>query len=99
MKDVTLFTEYSALQVELNRLEARKIELREKILLEMVTGNEKKIDTNFGSFSVATKKVWSYSPSVVKLEEKLKIARIKDQKKGTATAEENKYLVYNEKTV
>lgn len=86
--------QYIKLEIEYKELEARKQALRLEILNEMNKEKMQKVDTDFGSFTVCTKKSWKYTPAVSALEEKLKIARIKEQDRGVAKAVESEYLLF-----
>lgn len=51
-------------------------------------------DPVFGTFTLARKRNWTYTESVKKLEEKVKIQKTKEQQKGLAKSSETPYLVY-----
>jgi len=90
-----LLLEYIELDARFKELEAEKATLRAQILDEL---KKNKLD-NFGSFTVAHKTSWKYSPAVAKLEEKVKLAKNTEQEKGTAKATESTYLLYKDATI
>lgn len=89
-----LFKKYEKLENEYREIEIRKNELREEIVKEMIKNKLDKAETDFGSFTVAYKKSWIYSKSISKIEDKLKMAKIKEQEKGIAESSETEYLLY-----
>ena len=90
-----ILLEYIELDARFKELEVKKATLRAQILDEL---KKNKLDT-FGSFTVAHKTSWKYSPAVTKLEEKVKIAKNTEQEKGTAKATESTYLLYKDATI
>ena len=91
-----LLSEYVKLESEFKALEMMKTGLRGKILEAFEKNDLDKVeDPTLGSFTVGKKKSWTYSPAVKTLEERLKIAKNKEQEKGIAEATESSYLVYN----
>lgn len=86
---------YVELEERFKALEQEKQELRAVILDDLRQNNLDKIESEvFGSFTVAHKTSWKYSPAIVKLEEKVKIAKDKEQKKGVAKPVVTDYLLY-----
>lgn len=81
-----IFGEYVKIQKKIDELDAIKVALREKILKEVSKNPEKKEVTEWGNFTVAATTKWEYSEAVKKLEDKVKISKEKEQKKGIAKA-------------
>ncbi len=93
--DQQLLIEYSNLEDEFKTLEARKAALRGRILEELMRSKMDKVESEvFGSFTVAQKTTWKYTDAIEKIEERLKIAKIKEQDRGVAKAVKSEYLVY-----
>lgn len=93
--DQKLLVEYIAIEEEFKAIEERKKTLRDKILKDLQESQMDKVESEvFGSFTVVPKTTWKYSPAVAKIEERLKIAKIKEQDKGTAKATVSHYLLY-----
>ncbi len=86
--------------VEINQkyadITAMRESLREEIVKDMRKNKMEKVETDFGSFTVATKTNWTYTKAVEAIKEKLKIAQVKEQQKGLAKPSETQYLVYKE---
>lgn len=86
---------YLSVKAKREEAESEEKALRQLILEDMISHKLEKIESDvFGSFTVAHKKSWKYSPAVVKVEERLKIIKFKEQEKGIAQAVESEYLLY-----
>lgn len=93
-----LLSEYVELEEEFKLLETKKTEVRLAILTDLKNNNLDKVKSEaFGSFTIAHKTAWKYTPAVTKLEDKVKIAKDKEQKKGLARATTTEYLLYKSK--
>jgi hypothetical protein len=90
----SLYIEYAAIDSELSLLEEKKQALRAKILDSLKEGGQDKVETPVGRFTVANKVKWVYSGVVTDMEEKLKVKKIQEQKKGTATESKSQYLLF-----
>lgn len=91
----TLLKEYAKLEEKFKSLETERKELREAILSDMTKHKMDKVESNYGMFTVAARAVWTYSPAIKKLADKLSLAKAKEQKSGKAKAEtETKYIVF-----
>ncbi len=91
-----LLSEYVVLEAKFKALEDEKRALREKILVNLKENDLTKVDSEYGSFTVCTKTSWKYSEKVKTLEEKVKIAKDKEQKKGIAESSTSEYLLFKE---
>lgn len=84
--DQALLAKYVALESSLKKLEEEKESLRSQILLEMQNHSLEKMESEyFGTFSIAKRTTWKYSDKVNIMEEKLKIAKVKEQDREIAT--------------
>ena len=91
-----LYKEYQKLETQYKILVDLRETMREKIVLEMTKEGTDKAETDYGRFTVGTRSSWEYTDAVKKLEERVKIAKIKEQQKGVATQSMTNYLVYSE---
>lgn len=89
-----LLKKYEVVEMQIKALETEKEAIRTEILNDMIQNDEKKADGDFGSFTVGTRKTWTYSEKVEALTEKVKLAKGKEEKNGTAKAVETNYLMY-----
>lgn len=93
--DQTLQAQYVAVETSLKELELQKEMLRTKILHQMMDSKVDKIESEvFGTFSIARRSSWTYSDKVNDMDDKLKIAKIREQTKGTAIEKVSESLRY-----
>lgn len=92
--DKKLLREYAALEIEYKEIEARRSNLRDAIVQRMVKDKLDKVESDFGMFTVGRRASWTYTDAVKKIEDRLKIAKTKEQQKGLAKSSETEYLVY-----
>jgi len=89
-----LLKQYAALETEFRILEEKKAVLRMSILEDLKKNQRDKVESEYGKFTVAHKITWTYTPAVTQLDERLKIARFKEQEKGLAKATQSDYLLF-----
>lgn len=89
-----LLKQYASLEIKFKLLEEEKKLLREKIVEDFNKNKIDKMETDYGSFTICEKKTWIYSKKVKTLEDKVKIEKDKEQKKGIAEISLSKYLLY-----
>lgn len=92
--DKELLKKYEGVELKLKALETEKEVIRNMILDQMVKSDLKKTDGDLGSFTVGSRKSWTYSDKIETLTEKVKLAKAKEEKNGTAKAVETNYLMY-----
>ncbi len=94
----SILDKYLALEAEFKAIEMERTAMRAAIVQEFQKeGIEKFEDPRLGSFTVAHRTTYEFSKAVKALEEKVKIAKTKEQQKGTAKVKsETSYLVYTE---
>jgi hypothetical protein len=81
-----LLSEYAKIQERIDALDAVKEALRDKILKEIKKTPDQKEESRWGTFLLVVRPMWTYTPAVKTLEEKVKALKEKEQKKGLATA-------------
>lgn len=94
-----LYREYALLDLELKRLELRRKDLRDQILSFLVTHSKTKDETDFGTFSLARRINYEYTTKVKELENKVKLRKDYEVKRGLAEGVAVEYLIYNEKKI
>src|SRR3990167_1839552 len=92
--DQALLAEYKQLEADYKALEAKRVAMRTQIVEMLKVEGVKKAETDYGVFTVGTREVWAYTEKVKTLEEKVKIAKQKEQQKGLAKSTVTEYLVY-----
>lgn len=90
--DKQLFKDYVELEERLKSLEEEKELLRDKIILELQNSKIEKAETDFGTFTRVKRTSWEYTKKISALEEKLQIAKVKEQQSGKAKSSETESL-------
>lgn len=89
-----LLIEYAVLDKQIKALEEEKSLLRELIVADFKKSNLEKVESEYGLFTIGKKINWSYSSKIKALEDKVKIAKDKEQKKGIAESSITEYLLF-----
>lgn len=84
MHNQSLLEQYVILDGEYKALESKREALREEILFDLKKNKKESVKMSFGVFTVVKKKLWKYTPAIKKIEDRLKIAKAKEQEKGLA---------------
>jgi len=93
-----LLKKYAALRAKREALEAEEAEMKSLIVEDMQKNSLDKIESEFGMFTVCVKTSYKYTDKVKELEEKVKLAKIKEEEQGKAKASETSYLRYTPKS-
>lgn len=88
---IEIYKEYAELSDTISTLEKCKEQLKSTILSSMKTDKEQ---FDFGKFTKATRKSYTYSDRVKEMEENVAIQKIKEVEKGIAELKETTYLVF-----
>lgn len=91
-----LLAQYASLRNQLQILEGQEKELATKILSEFRNNKIQKQITSFGSFSLVSRTTYVYSEKIKKLEESVKIAKVKEVNSGTAKQTFVEYIKFTE---
>lgn len=97
MIDKKTLARYAELKVSISEMNDELDLLKDEIVAGMKEVGADKLDADYGTFSLASKKTWKYSPAVESLNEQLDTTKKQEQADGTAECEENKYLVFKAK--
>lgn len=91
----TLFRKFAEVKIQMAELAAQESSLKEAIMAEFKANSLDKVESDYGKFTIAKRTSYSYSDKVTALEEKVKIAKHKEEEKGIATIKnETSYLVF-----
>ena len=93
--DQALLQEYREIEALYKDVEAKRATVRTAIVEMLKVEGVRKAETDYGTFTVGSREVWTYTEKVKNLEEKVKIAKQKEQQKGTAKSVVTEYLVYS----
>lgn len=88
------FAQYAKIKHQIKELTAEAKELEPEIVSGMVELGVDKVKTEFGGFTLTTRKTWSYSEKVTALEEQVKVLKAQEESGGVATFEEKKGLMF-----
>ena len=89
-----LFSDYAKLDAEFKELEFKKSALKTAILEKMKENKLEKAESLYGKFTIAERISWIYSAKIKKLEESLKLAKVKEEQRGKAEAKKTEFLVF-----
>ena len=91
-----LFKQYRDVKMKISSLEDEAKVLNSAILGELQKAGKDKEEFDFGKFSVATRNNYKYTEKVEEMEEKVKLAKLKEVEKGIATNNKTSYLLFKE---
>lgn len=92
--DEALFTEFIEVYERFHAIEQEYDAIRTLIVECMQQENITKLETVCGVFTVAKRVSWLYSAAVEKLQEKVKLRQVYEQKKSIAQKSKTAYLRY-----
>jgi hypothetical protein len=93
--DKKLFKEFAALQAKVKEAEAKLAQAKLAVLDELAKDEIDTFDSPFGRFTRATRTTYAYSDAVKKLEEKVKLAKVKEEQQGLVKVKsQTEYLVF-----
>lgn len=87
-------SEFVKVTSEMKALEEKREALRVAILEDMEAENLNKVESDYGTFSVAQRTSYEYTEAIAKLKEKVKLAELKEQKMGKAKEKVTSYLYF-----
>ena len=96
---MNLFEEYVVLDDQIRRMTEKKENLRTEIIIQMSAQQETKVVTDFGNFTIAKLKTWTYPEKVLALNEKFKAAKAKAESTGDATYVETESLRFTKLSI
>lgn len=95
--DNKLLQQYSAVRAKMSALEEEEGLLKLAILNDLEKSGLEKVESVFGKFTVSQRVNYIYSTKIKELEEKVKLAKIKEQEQGKAKEKITKYLTFTNK--
>lgn len=88
------YKDYANIMAEIKVLEAERDLVKGEIIEALREEPENKRQTKFGNFTLGSRQVWSYSEKIGVMQDKVKMAMDKEQKKGIAKATTTEYVVF-----
>lgn len=92
--DNALYKKYATLKDKIKALQLEEDELKEEIVKDMKKNKTIKEQKEYGTFTICNKSSWTYSDGLKAKEEKLKIAKFKEQEQGIAEEKVTNYLLF-----
>lgn len=89
-----LYRDLALLQAQRKELEAKEAQVKLAIIEDMEKKGELQVVTEYGKATISHRKTYTYTEAVEKLNEKLKLAKVKEEQNGKATAKETTYLTF-----
>lgn len=84
--------ELATVAAEIKTLKAKEEELKLKIMGEMKAAGVDTYKSDFGTVSHVTRKSYTYSPEVAKLNEALKLKKVEEEERGIAEVSVTEYV-------
>ncbi len=79
---------------EIKSLKVKEEALKDLLKEEMHKEGKEKESFDFGTVSVATRKSYTYSDTVKKLEDKVKMKKVEEERQGIATEKVTEYVMF-----
>lgn len=90
----TELKKYAKLQEQIKDLELQRDGLKQVIIEELHKDKLDKVESDYGKFTISYRTSYTYTPKVDALVEKVKLAKIKEEEQGLATACTTEYLTF-----
>jgi hypothetical protein len=90
------YEKYASIKAQIKALQTQADIISGEILKDMREKGEKKVELPIGSFTITTRKSWTYPESVNKINEEYKAAKATAESTGTATYTEDESLRFVE---
>lgn len=88
------FKEYARIKNQIKELTAEAKELEPELRESMLEAGADKVKTEFGSFTLTTRKSYKYSDAVAELDTQLKSKKKEEEENGTAEVSESQTLMF-----
>lgn len=89
-----IYAQLAVIQAKRKRLEERENALKAEILQDMAEGDQTSIVNTYGKYTMAFRQTYKYSDKITSMVEKVKLAKLKEEKNGTAVMNQKGYLVF-----
>lgn len=92
----TLGDELATIIAKRKELEIKEGVIKGALLAEMQAADQNRLELEGAVVSVGRRVTFTYTDAVAKLEEKLKLKKVDEEKTGAATAKVTEYLTFRE---
>lgn len=93
-KLTTLVGQLASIALDKKELANKEEVIKDALLAEMHKENVTKVPSEIGTASITTRKSYTFTDAVKKLDEKLKIKKDEEIKKGLATITESQFVTF-----
>ena len=90
----TTYEQYADIKRKMKALEEEEAILKSLLLKDLEANNADKIAFEFGKFTRSTRTSYKYSDKVLTLQEKVKLAQLREEEKGIAKEVKSHYLTF-----
>jgi len=88
-----IFQKYAQIKNQIKELQLQAKEIEKSVLEEMKKAGAEIVKSDWGTFSIAKRRIWTYSPKVIDLSEKLRLLKKEEEEKGIASYKINENIV------
>jgi hypothetical protein len=92
--DKAIYKRYAEIKGQMKKLEEEESFIKQVLLQDLEANDADKIAFDFGKFTRSTRVSYKYSDKVLTLQEKVKLAQLKEQEKGIAKEVKSHYLTF-----
>lgn len=92
-----LFREYATIKNKIKLLTEEAKSIETEVKGEMIKEDVEQVKSDFGTFSIVSRKSWTYSPKVIELEASLKKIKEVEVEEGVATSKISTSLMFRNK--
>lgn len=96
MEEKTVLSRYAVLKAEIKEREAEVEGLKETVMSILETKGADELQTEFGTFSRAVRRTYTYPAEITSLEVTLKERKKEAEATGTATHTEKPYILFKD---
>ncbi len=91
-----MYKDYADIKLQIKYLEAKADEIREKMIKELLTMPENKVENEYGRFAIGRLNNWTYSSKLESLKADIKSKEIDEQEKGIAKLKVTEFITFKE---
>lgn len=92
--DMDIYKQLATIQAKRKVLEAQEAEIKLAILNEMEQSDVESVTNKYGKFTYSARRSYIYSDAINRMMEKVKLAKLKEEKRGIATPKVTNYLTF-----
>jgi len=86
--------QYATLQSQIRDLELQRDALKEVIMDSLHKERLDKVESDYGKFTLSHRVSYTYSEKIEKMNERIKLAKVREEENGTAQERITEYLTF-----